>query len=177
MSTRCFIAVGSNQGNRWQHLHDACHQLPVTRVAPIYETDPVDCPPDSLPFLNSVVEIHWKDSASALHRLTKSIESTLGRPEVRDHHAPRPIDLDILAMGDAELHSPELIIPHPRLHLRRFVLQPFADLSPDLILPGFNHTLAELLLALKSDEPPLIHHSLQWKLPLLSPKNSPISHP
>lgn len=153
--TRAAIAMGSNLGNRWQHLHAARQRLPVVAVSPIYETEPVECPQGSQPFLNGVVLVSWPGSLAELHTLTKQIEVDLGRDGKRGHHAPRPIDLDILAFGDETLSSAELVVPHPRLHERRFVIQPFADLCPEWILPGFTQTLAALRDQLVSDEPPL----------------------
>jgi 2-amino-4-hydroxy-6-hydroxymethyldihydropteridine diphosphokinase len=136
-------------------LQAACALLPPHRASAIYETDPVDCPPDSHLFLNAVVALEWAGTAEQLHALTKAIEVKLGRPEDRSLNAPRVIDLDLLTFGQEMIGTPELQIPHPRLHLRRFVLEPFTELSPDLILPGFRLTVASLLANLVSAEPPL----------------------
>ncbi len=151
----CHIALGSNLGDRKANLQAACALLPPHSSSAVYETDPVDCPPGSQPFLNAVVAVEWEGSAQALHEITKGIEAQLGRPADRSRHAPRVIDLDLLTFGNATVATSELQIPHPRLHVRRFVLQPLADLSPDLILPGFTHTIAALLAHLDSSEPPL----------------------
>lgn len=158
------IALGSNLGDRVQHLQAARSRLPVIAASRIYETDPVDCPPGSQAFLNGVVIVEWPGTVSELHELTRDIEATLGRPETRERHAPRPIDLDLLSFGNEMVRTPDLIIPHPRLHLRRFVLEPFAEVRPTLILPGFTNSLAELLAALVSPEPSLRLHLSQWNL-------------
>ncbi len=144
----CHIALGSNLGDRAAHLQAACALLPAHQLSAIYDTAPVDCPPGSQPFLNAVVELEWPHSAADLHALTQRIESQLGRPDERDHHAPRVIDLDLLTFGQEIIATDHLRIPHPRLHLRRFVLQPLAELAPTLLLPGHTQTIAQLLAAL-----------------------------
>lgn len=159
------IALGSNLGDRVANLQAAREQMPCLRASAIYETAPVDCPEDSPPFLNCVLEVNWEGTAESLHALGKSIEASLGRPVVRGFHEPRAIDVDLLAFGGLVLDSPSLILPHPRLHLRRFVLQPWAELSPDLLLPGFAFSIGAMLDQLESSEPPLRKHSRQWKLP------------
>ncbi len=161
----CHIALGSNLGERAANLQAACALLPPHRSSAVYETDPVDCPPDSLPFLNAVVAVEWAGTAQELHKITKGIEAKLGRPTNRSRNAPRLIDLDLLTFGPEIIATTELQIPHPRLHQRRFVLQPLADLSPDLILPGFTHNIASLLAHLDSPEPPLRQFSSSCLLP------------
>jgi 2-amino-4-hydroxy-6-hydroxymethyldihydropteridine diphosphokinase len=161
----CHIALGSNLGDRAANLQAACALLPPHRSSVVYETDPVDCPPGSQPFLNAVVAVEWDGSAQALHEITKGIEAQLGRPTERSRNASRVIDLDLLTFGQEVITTAELQIPHPRLHQRRFVLQPLADLSPDLILPGFTHTIAFLLANLDSPEPPLRKFSFSCLLP------------
>lgn len=149
------IALGSNLGDRLARLRagrDAVtrwHQGPrPASVSAVYETEPVDCPPGSAPFLNAVMEIETAlDPAVLLGRL-RALESALGRAPHGAKNAPRPLDLDILYAGDLRIESPALITPHPRMTSRRFVLQPLSDIRPDLVLPGQNHTVAALLAAL-----------------------------
>lgn len=117
----------------------------------LYETDPVDCPPGSLAFLNSVIEIEAEVDCHVLHDHLAWIERELGRPAQREHHAPRSLDLDILHAGTSVVSSATLEVPHPRLHLRRFVLQPLADCSPALVLPGLGRPVSALLGDLKDD--------------------------
>jgi len=152
MTVECGIALGSNSGDRAANLHAALEALrtfdPALQCSPFYETAPVDCPPGSGAFLNAVAILQWNGTPPELLDALRHIESSLGRPRDRERNAPRPIDLDILYAEDCVLSTPALIIPHPRLHLRRFVLQPLADLRPDLVLPGFTGSVASLLRSL-----------------------------
>ena len=145
----CGIALGSNSGDRSVNLRAAVEELrkadPHLEVSPVYETAPVDCPDGSGAFLNAVAILTWTDLPESLLHCLRDIEGRLGRPAVRDRNAPRTIDLDILYAGDAVLTCEELTLPHPRLHERRFVLQPLCDLRPDLILPGFTRSVRQLL--------------------------------
>jgi 2-amino-4-hydroxy-6-hydroxymethyldihydropteridine diphosphokinase len=98
-----------------------------------------------------VIEVESSLEAHALHQVLQGIEIAFGRPEKREPNTPRPLDLDILYAGDQCMDDAVLTIPHPRLHLRRFVLQPLADIRPDLILPGQGKMVAELLALLQDD--------------------------
>lgn len=156
------IALGSNLGDRLAHLRAAVDALlrvaPGTRLlaaAPLYETAPVDCPDGSGSFYNTVVEIDADLEPLALLRALRRIEAELGRPGAHERHAPRTVDLDMLYAGGVTLHHPDLTLPHPRLQERRFVLQPLADIRPDLVLPGQTQDVAALLATLDSPEPPL----------------------
>jgi 2-amino-4-hydroxy-6-hydroxymethyldihydropteridine diphosphokinase len=104
-------------------------------VAPIYQTRPLDCPPGSPDFLNTVVEIGFDGGARRLLETTRGIENRLGRTRGALRNAPRVIDLDLLYCGDERIDSEGLTLPHPRMLERRFVLQPLADIRPDLVLP------------------------------------------
>jgi 2-amino-4-hydroxy-6-hydroxymethyldihydropteridine diphosphokinase len=154
----CGIALGSNSGDRLASLRSAVAALrrldPDVRVSPAYETAPVDCPEGSEPFLNAAAILRWNKSPEALLAFLRGIESYLGRPAVRHRNAPRSIDLDILYAGDTVRADGDLTLPHPRLHLRRFVLQPLCDLCPDLRLPGFTLTVRQLLGGLPPENPP-----------------------
>jgi 2-amino-4-hydroxy-6-hydroxymethyldihydropteridine diphosphokinase len=151
-SLECGIALGSNTGDRLAYLRAALEELrtadPHLEVSPVYETAPMDCPAGSGTFLNAVVILRWSGTPESLLEWLRGIESELGRPWERDRNAPRTIDLDILYAGDAVLRTEELTLPHPRLHERRFVLQPLSDLRPALQLPGMSGTVTELLAAL-----------------------------
>jgi 2-amino-4-hydroxy-6-hydroxymethyldihydropteridine diphosphokinase len=163
-----YIALGSNLGDRVENLRRAVAAICQLRdthliaAAPLYQTDPVDCPPGSEPFYNSVIEICTALPLVQLLKLLRGIESRLGRPHQHPHNAPRTIDLDILCSGELILNTPELIIPHPRMTRRAFVLQPLADLHPGLILPGQENTVCSLLETLETDESPLILVASEW---------------
>ncbi len=149
MEMECGIALGSNSGDRSVHLRAAEEELrkvdPQLEVSPVYETAPVDCPDGSGAFLNVVAVLTWTDTPLSLLHWLRGIEGRLGRPAVRDKNAPRTIDLDILYAGDAVTTGEVLTLPHPRLHERRFVLQPLCDLRPELMLPGFTKPIRQLL--------------------------------
>jgi 2-amino-4-hydroxy-6-hydroxymethyldihydropteridine diphosphokinase len=148
------IALGSNLGDRHAELDAGISFLRSLSVGNEVqeslriETAPVDCPPGSGPFLNSVVEIAVDSDLHPPRKLLEQLqdfERHRGRPSVRDINSPRPLDLDIIYYGDQIVQEPFLIIPHPHAHLRRFVLEPLSHLRPDLILPGQTKTVRELL--------------------------------
>ena len=149
---RTAIALGSNLGDRLANLttgREAVLRLPgVSSPAlhsRVYETEPVGTGPDAGSFLNAVIEIEFTGDPLALLAALRTIESALGRPTRHPRNAPRTLDLDILYISDLVMHDDALILPHPRLHLRRFVLAPLNDIRPDLRLPGHSHTITELL--------------------------------
>ena len=146
------IGLGSNLGGRLEHLRTALDALrttcgPILAASAVYETEPVGCEPGTPPFLNAVVEIRFTGPPVALLERLRGIEADMGRPSRRPRNAPRPIDLDLLYLGNRAFSSSELLIPHPRLHLRRFALEPLASLRPGLVLPGQSLTVAGLLAA------------------------------
>lgn len=153
---RAGIALGSNIGDRLAHLrsgreavlHLAGVGQPIASSR-VYETEPVGTGPDAGPFLNAVIEVEYEGHPTALLDGLQGIESEQGRPSKRPRNAPRTLDLDILYVGNLVLTNEEIVIPHPRLHLRRFVLAPLFDIRPDLILPGRHQTIAELYRDLK----------------------------
>lgn len=160
---RVGIALGSNLGDRLAHLavareslrEIATHGEPFLEAS-TYQTEPLLCPPGSPYFYNSVVEIGFEGDPFALLDLTQSIEKKLGRMGALERNAPRIIDVDLLYFGDQIIDSEGLALPHPRISERRFVLQPLAEIRPDLVLPGQNRSISELLDFLESEEPPLI---------------------
>jgi 2-amino-4-hydroxy-6-hydroxymethyldihydropteridine diphosphokinase len=153
------IALGSNMGDRAAELDAGISFLRYlstnneVRESPRIETAPVDCPPGSPPFLNSVAEIEI-DSVLLpplnLFACLEEFEIEQGRSPLRDVNTPRPLDLDIIYYGVERFEQMGLIIPHPRAHLRRFVLEPLSHLRPDLVLPGQTKTAAELLTELRN---------------------------
>jgi 2-amino-4-hydroxy-6-hydroxymethyldihydropteridine diphosphokinase len=96
-----------------------------------------------------VIEINFSGLPVALLDRLLEIEKTMGRPSKRPRNSPRTIDLDVLYAGNLVLNNPEIIIPHPRLHQRRFVLTPLAEIAPELVLPGHMNTVKSLLADLQ----------------------------
>jgi len=136
--TTAYLGLGSNLGDREANLGLALENLEaagieMTRRSHIYETEPRDLP-DQPWFLNLVVEIATELSAAELLARIQAIESKLGRQRTLPK-GPRIIDIDILFYGDSVLDTRELVIPHPRLAERRFVLEPLAELAPMLRHP------------------------------------------
>ena len=149
---RAAIALGSNIGDRLDNLRAARQQIvdltgvqsPILSSA-IYETDPVDCEPGAQKFLNAVVEFDYEGDPVDLWKKLAAIEVALGRPPDHPRNVSRKIDIDLLYFGNTKIDRKELQLPHPRMHLRKFVLQPLADIRPDLILPTERKTVRELL--------------------------------
>jgi 2-amino-4-hydroxy-6-hydroxymethyldihydropteridine diphosphokinase len=160
---RAGIALGSNLGDRLKNLRAALDALreiatpgePVL-AAPVYQTEPRFCPPGSPDFLNTVVEIGFGGGPLELLEKTRAMEIHLGRLRGTERNAPRVIDIDLLYLGDVVFENAVLTLPHPRIGGRRFVLQPLADIRPELVLPGHTQTIADILADLKTDEPLLI---------------------
>jgi 2-amino-4-hydroxy-6-hydroxymethyldihydropteridine diphosphokinase len=152
---RTAVALGANLGDRLENLRAARTAiLGLSNVKPpilssaVYETKPVDCEPGAPKFLNAVVEFDYEgDPASLLGQLIR-IEQLLGRPREHQKNVSRTIDIDLLYCGERKIDDQRLQLPHPRMHLRKFVLQPLVDIRPDLILPGQRKTAAELLAEL-----------------------------
>jgi 2-amino-4-hydroxy-6-hydroxymethyldihydropteridine diphosphokinase len=143
-----YLSLGSNLGDREANLRAAIHALPaagvkVARVSPVYETEPVDYTAQAW-FLNLVVEAETELFPLQLLARTARIERALKRVRTVAK-GPRTIDIDILLYGSAEVRTEKLQIPHPRMAERRFVLQPLADLSPDLRHPVLQKSVRELL--------------------------------
>ena len=129
---RAFVALGSNLGDRLDHLRAAVGGLPdVVAVSPVYETDPVGGPEQG-PYLNAVVELDTGLDPFALLAACHRVEEAAGR--WRDERwGPRTLDADVLLVGDLQVDAPDLTVPHARMWERRFVLAPLADLAPELV--------------------------------------------
>lgn len=133
MSRRAFLGLGSNLGDRRGLLSAAVAALPdVVAVSPVYETDPVGGPPGQGPYLNLVVELLTHLGPRALLELGQALESRAGR-ERSVRWGPRTLDVDVLLVGELTVDQPDLVVPHPRLTQRAFVLVPLADLAPEVV--------------------------------------------
>jgi 2-amino-4-hydroxy-6-hydroxymethyldihydropteridine diphosphokinase len=157
--TLAIIALGSNLGDSRGIILDAMARLETLSDKPIlksslWETVPVDCPPGSPKFVNAVMGLFPPENETppGLLRKLRKLERKFGRQPKKILNEARPLDLDLIAFGNETLKSPELILPHPRAHLRRFVLQPLNEIAPDFVLPGQGRTVAELLAGLPPDE-------------------------
>jgi 2-amino-4-hydroxy-6-hydroxymethyldihydropteridine diphosphokinase len=133
---RAFIGLGSNLGDRRAHLTAAVEGLraggDVVAVSPLYETAPVGGPAGQGPYLNVVVELSTDDTPRRLLERCRALEEAAGRVRA-ERWGPRTLDADVLLVVGAEVDEPDLTVPHPRLWERRFVVQPLADLAPDLV--------------------------------------------
>ncbi|MEI8291223.1 MAG: 2-amino-4-hydroxy-6-hydroxymethyldihydropteridine diphosphokinase [Verrucomicrobiota bacterium] len=154
-----YISLGSNLGDSAIILRSALARLQDFSSRPIlasslWRTTPVDCPPGSPKFLNAVAALLPRRGETPFSLLGKlrTLENELGRMPKKVLNEPRPLDLDLIAFGDETCDSPALTLPHPRAHLRRFVLQPLSEIAPDYILPGQGATVAELLAQLPAGE-------------------------
>jgi len=150
-----YLSLGSNVGDRENQLRDAIARLEtagrVVSVSSFYETEPVECA-DQAWFLNGAVALETSATAGQLMAALLHIEQQMGRQRLQ-RKGPRTIDIDILlfadtATGDAIIDSPELIIPHPAMQQRRFVLEPLAEIAPEARHPVLKKTIRELLDAL-----------------------------
>jgi len=161
------IALGSNLGDRLENLRAA--RKAVTHLAgdrsllqsAVYETEAVGCEPGAGKFLNAVIEIEHDGDPTALLEELIRIEQSLGRKRDHARNTSRKIDIDILYADELNVKNEQLELPHPRLHLRKFVLRPLADIRPDLVLPNQTMTVRELLAQLK-DSATVIRFAEEW---------------
>ena len=135
-----YLGLGSNQGDRLANLRAARaalerHGVEVTGSSSAYETEPQGEVTDQTDFLNACVRVRTGLGPEELLDVCKAIERELGRQAGGLRHGPRPIDIDVLLLGEIELESESLTLPHPELRNRRFVIEPLLELDPDLRLP------------------------------------------
>ena len=153
------IALGSNLGDSREILLDVMARLQTFSTATIlksslWQTSPVNCPPNSPKFLNAIVALSPRAGETPESMLEKlqALEKKFCRQTKKVLNEPRPLDLDLIAFGTETRNSPSLILPHPRAHERRFVLQPLNEIAPDLILSDQKKTVVQLLADLNDSE-------------------------
>ena len=135
-----YLGLGSNEGDRLGNLRAARdalgrHGVEVLASSSVYQTAPVGELLDQADFLNACLRIRTELGPEDLLDATKAVERELGREPGGVRHGPRPIDVDVLLLGDLEFHSERLSLPHREVTNRRFVLEPLLELDPDLVLP------------------------------------------
>jgi len=150
-----FVAAGANLGDRRASIEGALRALSrsagveLERASRLRETDPVGGPAGQPPFLNGVARLTSRLDPLALLRLLLCIERDFGRDRRREvPGGPRALDLDLLCFGELRTATPELVLPHPRMEERLFVLEPLAEIAPDLVLPRSGRTVVECIAEL-----------------------------
>lgn len=148
-----FVGLGSNLGNREKNIAAALNALEttrgisVTKASGLYETEPVGGPPRQGLYINAVARVETTLSARRLLDVCLNIEESLGRKR-SIRWGPRTIDLDLLSF-DNEIHaSAKLMLPHPEMHTRRFVMEPLTEIAPDFVHPALEQTAVEILESL-----------------------------
>ncbi len=161
--TPIFVALGSNLGDSAAIVREAIAALGersavAVRASSLWTSTPVDCPPGSPLFVNAVAALTAREGETPQSLLSalQAMEREAGRRPKQVLNEARPLDLDILAWGSLVLSTPTLVLPHPRAHARRFVLQPWAEVAPGFVVPGLGRTVADLMAALRTDE------TLRW---------------
>jgi 2-amino-4-hydroxy-6-hydroxymethyldihydropteridine diphosphokinase len=154
MSQVAHLSLGSNVGDREQNLRDALGRLArvgqVVSISSFYETEPVEVTGQPW-FLNCAVALRTARTPQQLMEALLAIEQHMGRQRTQKK-GPRTIDIDILLFGGVVVESPELTIPHPAMHRRRFVLEPLTEIAPEARHPGFKQTVQKLLQSLPAGQ-------------------------
>jgi 2-amino-4-hydroxy-6-hydroxymethyldihydropteridine diphosphokinase len=186
---RAYVGLGANQGDARTNLQAACgalntlEQSRVVALSPLYRSAPVDA--EGGDFTNAVIALDTGLDPYALLLHLGDIELRLGRrrrPTDPKHSAPRPIDLDLLLVGNLVIRSTPLDLPHPRMHLRAFVLHPLLDLDPDIHIPGLGPTRPHLALISgqaieRIQDPTWSIHMLERPAPQTAPSSDGASPP
>jgi 2-amino-4-hydroxy-6-hydroxymethyldihydropteridine diphosphokinase len=153
------IALGSNLGDSQKIILEAITCLQNLSDEPIlksslWQTSPVNCPPGSPKFVNAIVGLYPRegDTPELLLEMLRVLEVAFGRAPKKIPNEPRSLDLDLIAFGNETRSTPDLILPHPRAHLRKFVLEPLNEIAPEFILEGQGRTVSQLLAKISSDE-------------------------
>lgn len=162
--TTTYLSLGSNLGDRMAHLQGAIDRMDehgqVVAESSVWITEPWGYEDDRA-YLNMVCKYHTALSPSVLHTFLKKLEVEAGRTSTRSSsggYAARELDIDILFYGDQVIESDTLTVPHPRLHLRNFVLQPLAEIAPTLLHPLLRRSIAELLEHSSDQSDPLVRY-------------------
>lgn len=152
MKEIAIVALGSNLGDSAGIVTRAMAELQSFSDAPVrqsslWRSEPVDCPPGSPPFINAVAALEPRagETPETLLCKLRALEEKFGRRPRNIANEPRLLDLDLIAFGSRTMNTPELVLPHPRAHLRQFVLQPLTEIAPDFVLPGQAKTVKQLL--------------------------------
>lgn len=167
LPSTAYVGLGSNLGDRLELLREGRRLLGLTpgilvlASSPIYLTAPMGGPVGQPDYFNAVLALQSHLGPSALLWRCLEIEALLGRQRL-EHWGARTLDLDLLLFGQASMEERELILPHPRLHLRRFVLAPLADLAPDLIHPLLGCCVSELLCRCSDEGQRIKRHMETW---------------
>lgn len=161
-----YIGMGANLDDRAATLREAMHRLgtlgTVTAVSSLYETEPVGFL-DQPPFLNAVAAVETGLTPIEIVRGLLAIEDALGRTR-SFRNAPRALDMDLLLLGDARLDTEDVVLPHPRMHERAFVLVPLAEIAPDAVHPSLRQQIAALRAALTAESGVRLHAPPGWQL-------------
>ncbi len=162
------FSLGSNRGDLVAHMKDAKRRIlayPETEFvgqSPLYETEPVGVASEyaHLKFMNAVLVVNSACTPAEWLERLHALEHEMGRWRTEDRNAPRTIDVDILYAGAECIDSGGLVVPHPRWAQRRFVVQPLADVRPDLVLPGAGKSVREILADLQGEA--VTEHTREW---------------
>ncbi len=154
-----FVALGGNLGDAPATVREAMQRLALFSATPLlcsslWRSTPVDCPPGSPDFINAVIALTPLPHFTPENLLAElqALEREFGRRPKQVLNEARPLDLDLIAWDNEVRNTPMLTLPHPRAHVRRFVLQPLSELAPDFVLPGQTQTVTELLASLRTEE-------------------------
>ena len=153
---RAYVGVGSNLGDRWANLALAARALrseprvSVLRASRVWDAAPLGPPQPR--YLNAALELEVLGPAPALLRVLQRIERAAGRKRTSVRWSARTLDLDVLLFGDEVIRTPRLVVPHPGLVARRWVLAPLGELCPDRVVPGTGRTVAQLLAAVPRED-------------------------